>query len=110
MPRPKGSKNKVKVTTTVDYSVVIVEKQAEKDSLDAEIASLEANMKTIKAEIKSKKAAIKKVDKEITKVEAKKAAADQLAAQQAQKQEAVALVEKYLAEGMSAEEIENLLK
>ena len=109
MPRPKGSKNKAKVSTT-DYAAVMSEKQIEKDSLAAEIEALEEQVKTIKADLKTKKAAVKKLDKEITKTEAKKAAAEQEAAKQEQKQKAIGLVEKYLAEGMSVEEIENLLK
>mgnify|MGYP004469998397 FL=1 len=109
MPRTKGSKNKVRIGN-VDYAALISDKQAEKDSLAAEIEALEEQVKTIKADLKTKKAAVKKLDKEITKTEAKKAAAEQEAAKQEQKQKAIGLVEKYLAEGMSVEEIENLLK
>lgn len=109
MPRPKGSKNKVRVSN-VDYAALISDKQTEKDSIATEIEVLEEQVKTIKADLKAKKVAIKKLDKEIAKVEAKKTAADQLVAQQEQKQKAIGLVEKYLAEGMSVEEIENLLK
>lgn len=109
MPRPKGSKNKVRVSN-VDYAALISDKQAEKDSIAAEIEALEEQVKTIKADLKVKKVTIKKLDKEITKIEAKKTAADQLAAEQERKQQATQLVEKYLAEGMSLEDIENLLK
>lgn len=48
--------------------------------------------------------------KELTKLEAKKAAADQKAAEEAKKNEAENLVKKLLAEGVSADEILEKLK
>lgn len=69
------------------------ETQTEKESLAAEIETLEEQVETIKADLK-----------------AKKTAADQLAAEQERKQQATQLVEKYPAEGMTLENIENLLK
>lgn len=86
------------------------EKQTKKESLAAEIEALEEQVKSIKADLKAKKVAAKKLVKEIAKIESKKAAADQVAAEQERKQQATQLVEKYLAEGMSLEDIENLLK
>ncbi len=109
MARPKGSKNKAKISA-IDYAAVMSEKQTEKESLAAEIEALEENVKVIKADLKAKKVAAKKLDKEIAKIESKKAAADKVAAEQERKQQATQLVEKYLAEGMTLEDIENLLK
>lgn len=108
MPRTKGSKNKPKVTN--DYASQIVEKQEAIASLTAEITSVTTNIDTLKANLKEKKAALKAAQKELTKLEAKKAAADQKAAEAAKKNEAENLVKKLLAEGVSADEILEKLK
>ena len=111
MPRPKGSKNKVKtVKITPDFATQITEKQSEKETLAAEIASITANIDALKADLKAKKAALKKAEKELAKLEDKKAAADQKAAEAAKKTEAEDMVKKLLAEGMSADEILAKLK
>ena len=55
-------------------------------------------------------AQIKQTEKKIAKLEAKKAAADQKAAEAAKKNEAEAVLKKLLAEGMSADEILEKLK
>ena len=75
MPRTKGSKNRPKHTT--DFASQIAEKQESIASLNTEIASITANIDTLKADLKEKKSALKTVKKELTKLEAKKAAADQ---------------------------------
>lgn len=108
MPRTKGSKNKPKVTN--DYASQIVEKQEAIASLTAEITSVTTNIDTLKANLKEKKAALKAAQKELTKLESKKAAADQKAAEAAKKNEAENLVKKLLAEGVSADEILEKLK
>ena len=108
MPRTKGSKNKPK--TTNDFASQIVEKQEAIASLTAEITSVTTNIDTLKANLKEKKAALKAAQKELTKLEAKKAAADQKAAEAAKKNEAENLVKKLLAEGVSADEILEKLK
>ena len=56
MPRPKGSKNKVKTATvpTSDFAALIAEKAAAKESLTSEIATLEENLEAIKADLKAK--------------------------------------------------------
>ena len=48
---------------------------------------------------------MKSVEKEVGKLQAKKAKADQKAAEEAKKAEAEAVLKKLLADGMSAEEI-----
>ena len=57
MPRPKGSKNKAKVTIpTTDFTSLIAEKAAAKDALVSDIAALEENVNNLKTELKEKKA------------------------------------------------------
>ena len=57
MPRPKGSKNKVKSTTAQpDFTSLIAEKAAAKDALVSGIAALEENVKNLKTELNEKKA------------------------------------------------------
>ena len=74
MPRPKGSKNKAKITVAqVDFDALIAEKAAAKESLTADITALEENLESIKADLKTKKAELKKLDTELAKLEAKKA-------------------------------------
>ena len=109
MPRTKGSKNKPK-TMTADFATQIAEKQSAKEALAAEIASITANIDTLKADLKEKKTALKSAQKELTKLEAKKAAADQKAAEEAKKAEAEEVLKKLLASGMSADEILEKLK
>lgn len=110
MPRTKGSKNRPKTNTTKDYASQIVEKQESIASLTAEITSITANIDTLKADLKEKKAALKSTQKELTKLEAKKAAADQKAAEAAKKNEAEDVLKKLLASGVSADEILAKLK
>lgn len=108
MPRTKGSKNKPKVTN--DFASRIAEKQESITSLTAEITSITANIDTLKADLKEKKAALKSAQKELTKLETKKAAADQKAAEATKKNEAENLVKKLLADGVSADDIIEKLK
>ena len=111
MPRPKGSKNKIKtVKATVDFAAQIAEKQSARESLSAEIASITANIDSLKTDLKEKKASLKAIDKEIVRLEAKKAKADAKAAEEAKKTEAESVLKKLLAEGMSADEILAKLK
>lgn len=71
MPRPKGSKNKVKATkVTADFAAQIAAKQEEKAAVEAEIlkvaASIEelkTDVKSLNADLKAKKASVKKLDK-----------------------------------------------
>lgn len=109
MPRTKGSKNKPK-TVTADFATQIAEKQSAKEALTAEIASIAANIDTLKADLKEKKAALKTIQKELTRLEAKKAVADQKAAEEAKKAEAEEVLKKLLASGMNADEILEKLK
>ena len=78
MPRTKGGKNKPKITT--DFTSQIAEKQESIASLTAEITSITANIDTLKVDLKKKKTALKSAQKELTKLESKKATADQKAA------------------------------
>ena len=111
MPRPKGSKNKVKPTTqSTDFTSLIAEKSSSKEALVADIASLEENLTALKADLKAKKAELKKLDTELSKLEAQKAEADAKAAQEAQKAELDETIQKLMADGVSAAEILEKLK
>lgn len=111
MPRPKGSKNKVKTAIpTTDFAALIAEKAAAKESLTADITALEENLESIKAELKTKKVELKKLDTGLSKLEAQKAEADAKAAAEAQKAELEETIQKLLADGVSAAEILEKLK
>ena len=78
MARPKGSKNKTRaVKSTVDYVAVVVEKTAEKEKIESEVAVLIANIDDLKAQLKTKKDELKAATKDLTKAEAKKAAIEE---------------------------------
>ena len=111
MPRPKGSKNKAKITVAqVDFAALIAEKAAAKDALTAEVATIEENLETIKADLKAKKAELKKLDTELAKLEEQKAEADAKAAEEAQRAELEDTIQKLMATGVSAAEILEKLK
>ena len=111
MPRLKGSKNKVKSTTAqLDFTSLIAEKAAAKDALVSDIATLEENVNNLKAELKEKKAELKKLDTELGKLEAQKAEADAKAVEEAKKAELEEMIQKLMADGVSAAEILEKLK
>ena len=98
IPRPKGSKNKVKPTTQpIDFTSLIAEKSSSKEALVADIASLEENLTSLKADLKAKKAELKKLDTELGKLEAQKAELEET-------------IQKLMADGVSAAEILEKLK
>ena len=104
MPRPKGSKNKVKSTTAqLDFTSLIAEKAAAKDALVSDIATLEENVNNLKSELK-------KLDNELSKLEEQKAEADAKAAEEAQRAELEDTIQKLMATGVSAAEILEKLK
>lgn len=111
MPRPKGSKNKVKPTTqSTDFTSLIAEKSSSKEALVADIAVLEENLTSIREELKAKKSELKKLDTEITKLEEQKAAFDAAEAEKAKKAELEETIQKLMADGVSAAEILEKLK
>ena len=110
MPRPKGSKNKTKVLDGVDYAAQIAEKNAAAESLAQEIEELGNNIGALNAERKAKDAELKKLNKEIAKLEKKKAAADAKIAEELNRKKAEDIVANALANGMTVEDIEELLK
>ena len=111
MPRPKGSKNKAKVTIPAnDFETLIAEKTSAKENLKAEITSLEENLTAIKADLKAKKAELKTVEKELRKLEEQKAAFDAREAEEAKKAELEETIQKLMADGVSAAEILEKLK
>ena len=112
MPRPKGSKNKAKPTTSTqtDFTSLIAEKSSNKEALVADIAVLEENLTSIREELKSKKAELKKLDTELGKLEEQKAAFDAREAEEAKKAELEETIQKLMADGVSAAEILEKLK
>ena len=111
MPRPKGSKNKAKVSIPAnDFDTLIAEKSSTKEALVADIASLEENLANIKADLKAKKAELKKLDTELGKLEEQKAAFDAAQAEEAKKAELEETIQKLMADGVSAAEILEKLK
>ena len=108
MPRPKGSKNKVKTLkahSAADYAAAVAEKNAEKYQMTGEIDAINGEIADLKAQLKSKKAALKTADKMIAKLEAKQAAEEAKATQEARKAEIDTAVEKLLTNGVSLESI-----
>ena len=111
MPRPKGSKNKAKVAIPAnDFDTLIAEKSSTKEALVADIAYLEENLANIKADLKAKKAELKTVEKELGKLEEQKAAFDAAQAEEAKKAELESVLQKLMADGVSAAEILEKLK
>ena len=111
MPRPKGSKNKAKVAIPAnDFDTLIAEKTSTKENLTVEIASLEENLTALKADLKAKKADLKAVEKELAKLEEQKAAFDAAQAEEAKKAELEEMIQKLMADGVSAAEILEKLK
>ena len=111
MPRPKGSKNKVKSTiSTADFDALIAEKSSSKEALVADIATLEENLTSIREKLKAKKAELKRLDTELGKLEEQKAAFDAREAEEAKKAELEEMIQKLMADGVSAAEILEKLK
>ena len=111
MPRPKGSKNKVKSTiSTADFDALIAEKSSSKEALVADIATLEENLTSIREELKAKKAELKRLDTELGKLEEQKAVFDAREAEEAKKAELEEMIQKLMADGVSAAEILEKLK
>ena len=113
MPRPKGSKNKAPRKTaipTTDFDTLIAEKSSTKEALVDDIASLEENLTALKADLKAKKAELKKLDTELGKLEEQKAAFDAAEAEKAKKAELEEMIQKLMADGVSAAEILEKLK
>ena len=110
MARPKGRKNKAKTVEVTDYAVLIAEKNTAAESIAEEITSLGSNIAALNADRKAKEAELKKLNKEIAKLEKKKADADEKIAAELNRKKAEDIVANALANGMTAEEIAELLK
>ena len=110
MPRPKGSKNKSKKVKVINFIDEIAAKNNERDSISAEIKTIEENIATLKESLKEKKAALKAVDKEIAKLEKQHAVYEAAQAEASKRSELDSVLNKLLADGMSASEILEKLK
>ncbi len=111
MPRPKGSKNKVKTPVVIiDYAAELEKKISEKNTLEADITALEADVDGLKVQLKEKKTALKALDKDIAALEQKKSRQDAEALRKAKKEEIDKAIQQLLDDGMSMEEVLNKLK
>ena len=110
MPRPTGSKNKSKNRIVINFADDIAAKNNDRDSISAEIKTIEENIATLKESLKEKKAALKAVDKEIAKLEKQQAVYEAAQAEAAKRSELDSVLNKLLADGMSASEILEKLK
>lgn len=110
MPRPKDSKNKSKKVNVVNFIDEIAAKNNERDSISAEIKTIEENIAALKESLKEKKAALKNVDKEIAKLEKQQTVYEAAQAEAAKRSELDSVLNKLLADGMSASEILEKLK
>lgn len=109
MPRPKGSKNKVK-DPGIDWDLSIGEAQGAREATVAEIEEITNKIAALKTDLKNCKKELKSIDNRIASMEKKKAAAEQKAAEEAKKTEATELVKKALASGYTVDNILELLK
>lgn len=110
MARPRGSKNKAKVLDGIDYAAQIAEKNTVAESITQEIATIGDNIAALNVQRKAKEAELKKLNKEIVKLEKKKADADEKIAAELNRKKAEDIVANALANGVTAEEIAELLK
>ena len=109
-PEYDAGKKRKSATAQLDFTSLIAEKAAAKDALVSDIAALEENVNNLKTELKEKKAELKKLDTEITKLEEQKAAFDAREAEEAKKAELEEMIQKLMADGVSAAEILEKLK
>ena len=109
-PEYDAGKKRKSTTAQLDFTSLIAEKAAAKDALVSDIAALEENVNNLKTELKEKKAELKKLDTEITKLEEQKAAFDAAEAEKAKKAELESVLQKLMADGVSAAEILEKLK
>ena len=109
-PEYDAGKKRKSTTAQLDFTSLIAEKAAAKDALVSDIAALEENVNNLKTELKEKKAELKKLDTEITKLEEQKAAFDAREAEEAKKAELEEMIQKLMADGVSAAEILEKLK
>lgn len=110
MARPKGSRNKAKVLDGVDYAAQIAEKNTAAESLAQEIAAIGDDIGALNAQRKAKHVELNKLNKEIAKLEKKKADADEKITAELNRKKAEDIVANALANGMTAEDIAELLK
>lgn len=112
MPRPKGSKNKVKNTKSSGISLedLIAEASAEVASLEEEVNAVEAVVSEQTAKLKSLKAELKKAAKKLQGYEEQKAQEAALAAAAAAKEALQEKIDELLNNGLSLEDILEKLK
>ena len=105
MPRPKGSKNKVKKNVTPLEQLL-----TEKNAALAAIETLTVAVDDAQAALKAKKSELKAAQKKLKNLEKQESAAAAQAEQQQRKVEAEKLASAFMESGKSLEEILELLK
>ena len=106
MPRPKGSKNKLKTDPTVQIEQLTAAKLALAEE-EAQTAGVIAEQKKKLRDIQKR---IKGLDKELAKLEARKSEIELAAKSEEAKKELQGKIEELLKSGVSADEILSKLK
>ena len=109
MPRPKGSKNKAKISKEDSLETLIAEESESIASLEEELSAVEAEIAELTAKQKSLKADLKKASKKLHAYEEKKAQEEAVAAAAAAKEALSDKIDELLQNGMSLEDILNKL-
>lgn len=109
MARPKGSKNKKKVSTGANLDDLIAQRLEEKAVLEAERDEIAAVVAENAAKLRAVKYQIKKLDKQVAAYEAEKAAIAAAAEAAAAKEAVQAKVDELMASGKSLDEIMGML-
>lgn len=110
MPRPKGSKNKNKISSLADIEAKLTAQQEAKKALENEQADILAAINDQKQRLRDKRKELRAVEKAILKLEEKKAEAEAIETAVAKKAEIENVVTKLVSSGKSADEILEMLK
>ena len=110
MPRPKGSKNKVKLAKNAPLDTLIAEENAKIAALEEEIQAIEEAISEQTAKLKPLKAELKKAARQLQAYEEQKAREEAAAAAAAVKEALQVKIDELLSDGMSLEDILEKLK
>ena len=110
MARPKGSKNRKPVISSVKIEDQITAQKQAVAALNSDLDAINAGIKEQQLLAKDKKKEIRKAEKVLASLVAKKEQSDAIEAAAAQKAEIEKVVTQLLSSGKSAEEILSQLK
>lgn len=110
VPRPKGSKNKTKISKDLTLDELIAEESNRVASLEEEVKSVEEVISEQTAKLKTLKAELKKTAKNLQKYEEQKAQEAAIAAAAAAKEALQEKIDQLLENGLSLEDILEKLK